>query len=85
MSDRLIRYRILDAVPAESRIEQGFHRLGLFLGMPFVVLGLLLLPFTLGSGAPNACLWAVLVAAVGGFFITLCNTLGWIVSGFFSH
>lgn len=85
MSDRLIRYRILDAVPAEGRIERGFHRLGLLLGMPLVVIGLLVLPVAIWSGALEVYFWPTIAVAIGGLLITLCNTLGWVASGFFGH
>jgi hypothetical protein len=84
MSDRLTRYRILDAVPAEDRIKRGFHRLGLVLGLPFVALGMLSLPYVIWNGLPlGALVLPALGAAVGGFLISLCNGLGWVISGFF--
>lgn len=75
-------YRVLDAVPAEGRVATGARRVGLVLGLPWIALGVVCLPQLLFAGGPSAWLWSVLLVAVGAALICLCNTVGWVVSGF---
>lgn len=82
MSDRLIRYRVLDAVPAEGRVERGFHRLGLAISVPLLVLGIIGCFGAKLAGHPGDLFVPAMLGILGAALYTASRTLGWIASGF---
>ena len=84
MSDRLIRYRVLDAVPAEGRVERGFHRVGVVTAVLFGPAVSWVLGALGEQGTPE--LIGLAVAVVAGLIIYgAVRAIGWAASGFFGQ
>jgi hypothetical protein len=84
MTDRLPRYRILDAVPAENNVSRGFHRAGLVLAYPLIVVAIAIACTVIynDGGLLRAGIVATLPLAAAGFVYAVCRGIGWIVKGF---
>jgi hypothetical protein len=86
MTDRLPRYRILDAVPdTASRISRGFHRIGLACAILTVLPAFFVASAISATGTTPIDKGGLFVAALVApplLTYVVVGFLGWIVNGF---